>query len=708
MFELKNKGPAIFKIRIAMRMFILAFCILISGRLCAVSQELSWPRQIESDSVTIVMYQPQLDSFKGNVMTGRLAISVSTIGKPEPVFGAMWVSAQVSIDRDVRLIDTGPIDVTRIHFPNTTGTRRAEIEKIIESEIPKWNITLSLDRVLADLEMAELEREKATDLNNDPPKIIYVDFPALLVIIDGEPTLRQQEGSQIMDVVNTPFQMVFDPATNAYYLFEGRTWVTASDHRGPWQTAQTIPAEVKARTPLDAEEAVKSGASTEPAEQPRIIVATEPTELIVTVGAAEFKPIQGTGLLYVSNTESDLFMDIGSQKHYLLLSGRWYKSGSLKGPWTHVPVNQLPKDFGTIPPESERANVRTFVAGTDEAEEAVLDAYLPQTNTVSRDQTIVVTYDGKPEFRDIPKTDLKYIANTSDQVIRVDDMYYCAREAAWYLSADPLGPWNVAIEIPNDINTIPAECPLYNVKYLQVYGYTDEVVHFGYTSGYLGYYVATTSSEESSSTTTTVIVYGTGYYYHPWVGTYYYAYPATWGHHVYYTPWVGWRLGFSYNSAYFHYAVWAHPAGYWGPHRYAWTPAGRYNPRGPYDPRGPRDPRGRYDPRGARDPRGRYDPRGPHDSRGGSGLRNPVHVAERPNNVYADKQGNVHRNTDKGWEQHTKDGWSKTSNKTSSKTSSKTSQLERDKKSRQQGDIKTKQRSSSTKRSRSGGRRSRR
>ncbi len=706
MFSLKNNATASQKIRPALWTSLLVICILISMTLSAVSQEISWPRQIEADSVTIILYQPQLDSFKGNVMTGRLAISVSTTGKPEPVFGAMWISAQVSVDRDARLIDTGPIDVTRVHFPNTTEAQRAEIEKIVESEIPKWNITLSLDRVLADLEMAELEREQATDLNNNPPKIIYVDYPALLVIIDGEPILRQQEGSKLMDVVNTPFQMVFDPATNTYYLFDGRTWVAASEYMGPWQTAQAIPAEVKARTPVDAEEAVKSGATPEPSEQPRIVVTTEPTELIVTDGAAGFKPIQGTGLLYVSNTESDLFMDIESQKYYLLISGRWYASGSLSGPWTHTPVNQLPKDFAAIPPESERANVRTFVAGTEEAEEAVLDAHLPQTNTVPRNQTIVITYDGEPKFRDIPKTDLKYIANTSDQIIRVDGLFYCAREAAWYVSADPLGPWKVAIEIPNDILTIPAECPLYNVKYLQVYSYTDEIVHFGYTSGYLGYYVAATPSEESSSTSTVVIVYGTGYYYHPWVGTYYYAHPATWGLHVYYTPWGGWGVGFSYHSAYFHYAVWAHPAGYWGPHRYAWTPAGRYNPRGPYDPRGARDPRGRYDPRGVRDPRGRYDPRGPadprgpHDSRAGTGMRNPVHTQERPNNVYTDKQGNVHRNTNKGWEKQTKNGWSKTSGGTS--------QLDRDHKSRKQGDTKTKKRSSSTKRSRSGGGRSRR
>ena len=175
MFDLKNKGTAFPKIWPALRMCILAFCVLVSGRLSAMSQELSWPRQIEADGVTIVLYQPQLDSFKGNVMTGRLAISVSTAGKPEPVFGAMWISAQVSVDRDARLIHPDTIEVTRLHFPDVTDMQRSRLKQTVEMEVPKWNITMSLDHVLADLETAELEREQATDLNNNPPKIIYVD-----------------------------------------------------------------------------------------------------------------------------------------------------------------------------------------------------------------------------------------------------------------------------------------------------------------------------------------------------------------------------------------------------------------------------------------------------------------------------------------------------------------------------------------------------
>ncbi len=57
---------------------------------------------------------------------------------------------------------------------------------------------------------------------------------------------------------------------------------------------------------------------------PQVIVATQPTELIETTGPAEYAPVEGTDLLYVSNTDSDVFMDIDTQSLYVLLAGRWF------------------------------------------------------------------------------------------------------------------------------------------------------------------------------------------------------------------------------------------------------------------------------------------------------------------------------------------------------------------------------------------------
>ncbi len=55
----------------------------------------SWPREIESDLGKIIIYQPQLDSLDGNILTGRSAVSLQGPDKKEPIFGALWFRSEV-------------------------------------------------------------------------------------------------------------------------------------------------------------------------------------------------------------------------------------------------------------------------------------------------------------------------------------------------------------------------------------------------------------------------------------------------------------------------------------------------------------------------------------------------------------------------------------------------------------------------------------
>ena len=137
-------------------------------------------------------------------------------------------------------------------------------------------------------------------------------------------------------------------------------------------------------------------------------------------------------LNYVNNSDGDLFIEIESQRYFILLSGRWFYSKSLKGPWTFIAADQLPESFAEIPSGSEEGSVRTWVAGTEEANEAVLEASIPQTAAIRRDATISVFYDGKPRFKKIKGTSLKYAENTASQVIQDGKKFYCAEQGAWY------------------------------------------------------------------------------------------------------------------------------------------------------------------------------------------------------------------------------------------------------------------------------------
>ena len=107
-----------------------------------------------------------------------------------------------------------------------------------------------------------------------------------------------------------------------------------------------------------------------------------------------------------------------------------------------------------------------------------------------RYRVLKVEYDGTPRFEKIEGTDMRYATNTADSVIRVEDGYYCCRQAVWYVSDSPTGPWQVCDSVPGEIYTIPPDSPLYYVTHVHVYGATPEVVYEGYQPGYLGTCVA--------------------------------------------------------------------------------------------------------------------------------------------------------------------------------------------------------------------------
>ena len=140
---------------------------------------------------------------------------------------------------------------------------------------------------------------------------------------------------------------------------------------------------------------------------PTVYVSQVPAELIVFQGQPELQPITGTSLLWCTNTTSDVIVDEANGTYYVLISGRWYKSGALTGPWTYVPSANLPVDFLSIPPSSPAGVVLAAVAGTPQAREAVISNSIPQTANVplSNPPTFAATYDGSPKLAPICRHD---------------------------------------------------------------------------------------------------------------------------------------------------------------------------------------------------------------------------------------------------------------------------------------------------------------
>ena len=520
-----------------MRKYAIAILALLeSANVSAVD----WPQEIVAEEGTIVVYQPQPEALDGNILSGRAAMSLEIKNRDEPIFGAFWFTAKIDTDRDTGIVLIRDLKVTDVRWPDSKDADEQRFTAIVESSIPASGFEISMERLAASLESADIERKSLEQIKNDPPVILFSEELAVLLLYDGEPRYSDVENSDYERVLNTPFVVVRKKRSNDHWLSSGKFWYSASNPLGPW-TPTTSP-------PRDLQQAMQSAETDEnqPDSPPAIVAANKPTELIVTQGKPAWTSLQGGEVLYVQNTETPWLRDLATNNMYVLLSGRWYRSKSKDGPWTFVRADELPAAFANIPPASDIGGLRASVAGTDEANEALLDAQIPQTAAIKRDEaSLTVEYDGSAKFEDIPGTSVSYAVNTGAQVLEIDNRYYAVDNGVWFTSSSATGPWVVADSIPSEeIQKIPPSSPVYNTTHVHVYESTPQVVYVGYTPGYLWsfpYYG--------------VPVYGTGWYYPPYFGSWYYPRPPTWGFHVGYNPWTGWNFGMSWSNGFFSFGM---------------------------------------------------------------------------------------------------------------------------------------------------------
>lgn len=513
---------------------LLAVVALLFVALPAVA--LDWPQEVTAPEGTIVVYQPQPESLQGNVLKGRAAMSLELKNTDEPIFGAFWFEARVDNDSDAGQATIRDLKVTNVRWPESRDAEEQRFTAIVEGAIPENGFQISTENLSASLASAEVVQKSLDDLKNDPPEIIFAEELAVLLLYDGEPRYSDIDNSPYERVLNTSFAVIRKKGSKQHWLSSGKFWYSANAAMGPWTYTTSPPRDLEKML----EEAMQDADG--PAEPPAIVAANKPTELIVTSGKPDWQSLPGGDLLYVQNTETAWLRELSTNNMYVLLSGRWFRSKSKAGPWTFVRADELPESFSDIPPESDIGGLRVAVAGTDEANDAMLDAQIPETAAIERDKaSLEVEYDGKPKFEKISGTSVSYATNTAAQVLQIDGQFYAVDAGVWFTSKSATGPWVVADSIPSDeIQKIPPSSPVYNTTHVHVYDSTPEVVYVGYTPGYMWSYPYYG-----------VPVYGTGWYYPPYYGRYYYPRPPTWGFNIGYNPWTGWNFGLSWSNGFF-------------------------------------------------------------------------------------------------------------------------------------------------------------
>jgi hypothetical protein len=500
-----------------------------------------WPRAYATPSGgRILVYQPQVASWADQRrMVAYAAVGYEAKGASKPALGSIKVEANTKVAVSERLVNFSVLQVTESHFPTLKKEEVREVVAEIVKAIPDDERVIALDRVLASLDRSQILPKNVEGVKADPPRIYFSQTPAILVNLDGEPIWSPIAENDLKFAVNTNWDLFEHGPTKTFYLRNESTWLKATAVEGPWTPAGKLP-ESFSKLPSDENwkdvKAALPGKKLSADKAPRVFVTTTPAEMILLSGPPKYEAVAGTGLQWVSNTESDLFRVGRAGAVYYLVAGRWFSAKDFGGPWTFA-TPDLPADFQKIPLEHPRSRVLAAVPGTRQAADAVLLAQVPQTARVNRKEVKApeVKYQGEPKFEPIEKTTVSRAVNTDKQIIKVGDLYYLCFQGVWFMSKTPTGPWEVTASVPKDIYEIPTSSPAHNVTYVTVVeeDSDDEWVTFAAVAAYTGIMIAWGCA-----------VWGSGWYYPPywgWGGRYPYYYPhyPTYGYGAWYNPWNG-------------------------------------------------------------------------------------------------------------------------------------------------------------------------
>ena len=501
-----------------------------------------WPRAYTTPSgARLVLYQPQIASWDAQQkMVAYAAVSYEAKGADKPVLGTVKVEAGTKVALDDRLVSFEKFTITETNFGKADREQVQTIVSEFTKTVPREERVIALDRVLASVDKSLIRPKNVEGVKADPPTIFYSTNPAVLVNFDGDPIWSPIKDIDLKYAVNTNWDVFEHEPTKTYFLRNDAVWLKATSVGGPWTPAGTLPASFSKLPPDENWKDVKAalpGKKVDAKQVPTVFVSKTPAELIMLRGAPSYLLVSGTkNLLWVQNTESDVFR-VGNQGPvYYLVAGRWFSAPNFTGPWTFA-TPTLPAEFSAIPLEHPRSRVLASVPGTDEAAQAVLLAQVPQTARVNKKELKApeVKYQGDPQFDPIPKTSVSRAVNTDKDIIKAGDLYYMLFQGVWFMARKAEGPWEVASSVPKSIYEIPAESPAHSVTYVTVVedNSSDDWVTFAAVAGYTGMMVAWGCA-----------VWGTGWYYPPYVrygGFYpvYYPFYPTYGYSAWYNPWSG-------------------------------------------------------------------------------------------------------------------------------------------------------------------------
>ncbi len=280
-----------------------------SAALAALDPE--WPREYQNDKGKLEMYQPQVTSWEDfERLEARIALAFAPTGSKSPALGTMVLTAKTDVNTDEHRVRVYDIAAKSGNFPTLTEDQSKRLMNGVLGLLPE-ETEVELERLVANLDRFESQPQQV-ELKVDPPKIFVSTTPAILVVLNGKPIMSPIKDNDLKFAVNTNWDL-FELA-QTWYLRNEDAWYKALTLGGPWAPAgklpkpfKKLPKPKKDPTWKDVKENMP-GKKIKPEDVPRVFLSEKPAELILIDAEPSYAEVPGTKLLWVDNTDSDLFL----------------------------------------------------------------------------------------------------------------------------------------------------------------------------------------------------------------------------------------------------------------------------------------------------------------------------------------------------------------------------------------------------------------
>jgi hypothetical protein len=479
----------------------------------------SWPQEVTAGGTTYQVFQPRLTGLDAS--RAYLVTQVAMVGPDGKArVGQAQLTAEAMAADVPGEVELNHFAVKGLAIDGQPASADSPEVKALSDALYFAAMTSDRAALVRSMRLVNARASSTPGLRNDAPGIVVTQQPTVLVQLDGEPRMVALGNTGWMRAANTPSMLLKSP-DGAWMTRLGGEWKSSRSLASGYAACPAPPAEVTAAmgpapaTPAWLKDVKPAVGAPKPAPA-TVLVATKPTVLVAIDGAPRLADA-APGVQAVSNTPATLLTTDGSA-FWLLAAGRWFTTADLgTGPWSYVEPANVPRSFASLPSTRRWDHVRASVPGTAEANEATLAARELRTVTLVRTGAKPeMTVDGPAEWTVIPGTQVSWLVNASQPVVRSGGIVYACESGAWFEAPNEKGPWKLCDRVPDEVYSIPASCPIYPCTYVWVMGSTADSVSFAFSPGYLGTYVVDGTP-----------VHGTGHAYPQTSADSYDAYPQT-------------------------------------------------------------------------------------------------------------------------------------------------------------------------------------